>query len=168
MPVRRRGASPVPLVGPGLDCADGKADRWRMETGRLLLTAHAGVTLFMTGLIWFVQLVHYPLFARTGAAGFAGYAREHARRTGWIVGPAMALELLLALALAARGGAAAWTGLGLLAVIWLSTALVQVPLHRRLQAGFDAAAHRRLVRTNRLRTAAWTVRAALALQLALG
>ena len=47
-------------------------------------------------------------------------------------------------------------------------ALVQVPLHRRLQGGFDAAAHRRLVRTNWLRTAAWTLRAALALRLAVG
>ena len=63
---------------------------------------------------------------------------------------------------------AVWAGLALLAVIWLSTALVQVPLHRRLQGGFDAAAHRRLVRTNWLRTAAWTLRAALALRLAFG
>ena len=139
-----------------------------MDSASLLPAAHAGATLFMTGVIWFVQVVHYPLFARTGAAGFADYERDHARRTSWVVGPAMTLELLLALALAARGGAAAWAGLALLAVIWLSTALVQVPLHRRLQGGFDAAAHRRLVRTNWLRTAAWTLRAALALRLAVG
>ena len=139
-----------------------------MDSASLLPAAHAGATLFMTGVIWFVQVVHYPLFARTGAAGFADYERDHARRTGWVVGPAMTLELLLALALAARGGAAAWAGLALLAMIWLSTALVQVPLHRRLQGGFDAAVHRRLVRTNWLRTAAWTLRAALALRLAVG
>jgi hypothetical protein len=139
-----------------------------MESASLLPAAHAGATLFMTGVIWFVQVVHYPLFARTGVVGFADYERDHARRTGWVVGPAMTLELLLALALAARGGMAAWAGLALLAVIWLSTALVQVPLHRRLQGGFDAAAHRRLVRTNWLRTAAWTLRAALALRLAAG
>ena len=139
-----------------------------MDNLHLLPAAHAGATLFMTGVIWFVQVVHYPLFARTGPGGFADYEREHARRTGWIVGPAMTTELLLALALAARGGAAAWAGLAMLAVIWLSTALVQVPLHRRLRGGFDAAAHRRLVRTNWLRTAAWTLRAALALRLAVG
>jgi hypothetical protein len=28
-----------------------------------LLLAHAAATLFMVGVIWFVQLVHYPLFA---------------------------------------------------------------------------------------------------------
>lgn len=32
------------------------------ETLRWLLAAHAFVTLFMTGLIWFVQVVHYPFF----------------------------------------------------------------------------------------------------------
>ncbi|MFM1749308.1 MAG: hypothetical protein RLZZ188_2974 [Verrucomicrobiota bacterium] len=166
--VPRRGASPVMTAGTRLDAAGGCADRWRMDAERLLLSMHAGATLFMTGVIWFVQVVHYPLLARAGTDGFAEHAREHARRTGWIVGPAMVAELILSLALAARGGAAAWTGLGLLTVIWLSTALVQVPLHRRLQAGFEAETHRQLVRTNRLRTAAWTARAAIALHLAAG
>ena len=35
----------------------------------LLLLLHAAATLFMTGLIWFVQVVHYPLFARVGEDG---------------------------------------------------------------------------------------------------
>lgn len=38
-----------------------------MET---LLYLHAGATLFMTGLIWFVQVVHYPLFLRVGEGNF--------------------------------------------------------------------------------------------------
>jgi hypothetical protein len=136
----------------------------------LLPIAHAAATLFMTGVIWFVQVVHYPLFGRVGAQEFAAYAREHADRTGRVVGPAMAVELALALALAARAGAGAlaWAGLALLAVIWGSTALVQVPLHRRLAAGPDHAAQRRLVRTNWIRTAAWTARAVIATMLAAG
>jgi hypothetical protein len=56
-----------------------------------------------------------------------------------------------------------WTGLGLVAFIWVTTGLVQGPLHRRLTEGFDAAAHRRLVQTNWLRTSAWTLRAGLVL-----
>lgn len=135
-----------------------------MELSRLLPPAHAAATLFMTGVIWFVQVVHYPLFVRVGAAAFVAYEREHARRTGWIVGPAMVLELLLAVALvASRGGGPAWLGLALLGVIWASTALVQVPLHNRLMAGPDAGLQRRLVLTNWVRTAAWTARAWLAL-----
>jgi hypothetical protein len=40
---------------------------------------------------------------------------------------------------------------------------LQVPLHTRLARGFDPAAHRQLVRTNWLRTLAWTLRALLLL-----
>jgi hypothetical protein len=49
------------------------------------------------------------------------------------------------------------------ALVWLSTAFVQVPLHARLSAGFDTRAHRRLVATNWVRTLSWTARGLLAL-----
>jgi len=139
-----------------------------MDPSALLAPAHAAATLFMTGLIWFVQLVHYPLLRRLPAEAVAAYAREHARRTGWVVGPVMLAELGLALALAARGGPLAWTALALLGMIWASTASLQVPLHRRLANGPDPTAIESLVRTNWIRTAAWTLRAPLALALAAG
>ena len=60
------------------------------------------------------------------------------------------------------GGALAWCGLGLLAVAWVSTGLWQVPAHRRLAGGFDAVTHRRLVRTNWVRTVAWSARGIIA------
>ncbi len=33
-----------------------------------LLFVHAAMTLFMVGVIWFVQIVHYPLFRGVGEA----------------------------------------------------------------------------------------------------
>jgi hypothetical protein len=57
----------------------------------------------------------------------------------------------------------AWTGLALLALVWLSTALLQVPRHRILERGFDPRAHARLVATNWIRVACWSARALLAL-----
>ncbi|MEY3608133.1 MAG: hypothetical protein RLZZ447_921 [Verrucomicrobiota bacterium] len=139
-----------------------------MDASALLAPAHAAATLFMAGLIWFVQIVHYPLFRRLGATDAAAYAREHAQRTGWVVGPVMLMELALALLLAARGGPAAWLALALLGVIWASTAWIQVPLHRRLAVTPDPAAVDRLIRTNWIRTGAWTLRAPLAVALAIG
>lgn len=131
-----------------------------------LLLLHAAATLFMTGLIWFVQIVHYPLFAAVGRSEFAAYEREHTRRTTLVVGPVMLAEALAALALlAARPSPAAWTGLALLAVIWMSTAFLQVPQHNLLGFGFNPAAHAWLVQSNWLRTAAWTLRSLLALGL---
>ncbi len=132
-----------------------------------VLYMHAAATLFMTGLIWFVQVVHYPLFGRVGS-GYEAYQAEHMRRTGLVVGPPMLLE-------AAAGGWIAWFpppgvstglalgGLGLLFVIWISTWLAQMPNHQRLLQGFDKRAHRKLVLSNWVRTVAWTLRSFLAL-----
>lgn len=121
----------------------------------------------MTGLVWFVQLVHYPLMGDVGPAGFARYEQRHRQRTTWIVAPAMLFEAALAawLLLHPPAGAPPWTaaaGAALLAGIWLSTFAVQVPLHAQLSAGFDPAAHRRLVATNWWRTLAWSLRSVLA------
>ena len=49
----------------------------------------------------------------------------------------------------------------LVVVIWLSTALLQVPQHGRLQRGFEARAQQALVNGNWIRTAAWSLRAIL-------
>lgn len=125
----------------------------------------------MFGLIWFVQVVHYPLFLRVGAEGFAAYETAHANRTTYVVAPLMLLELATALALlfpAYRptfvSSPTAWLGAALVGVVWLSTAFVQVPLHNRLHTGYSADVIRQLVATNWLRTAAWTARAALLLR----
>lgn len=138
-----------------------------------VLLAHAAATWAMTGLIWFVQVVHYPLFSRVDAAGFAAYEAVHASRTTLVVGPLMVLELSTAiwLAMTTPPGLArslAWTGLALVVVIWLSTGLLQVPQHAVLARGFDPAAHALLVTTNWVRTIAWTLRGLVALWLLTG
>lgn len=132
---------------------------------------HLANTLVLVGLIWTVQLVQYPLFARVGEEAFAAYHRGHSQRIGWLVVPLMTVELLGAVWLAADPPAAVEAGaaelaLALLVVIWVSTALLQVPCHRRLAHGFDRRVHLRLVQSNWLRTVAWTARGALLLWLA--
>lgn len=52
----------------------------------------------------------------------------------------------------------AWLGLAILGIIWISTAFVQVPLHARLEGGWDGVAIERLIRSNWLRTIPWTMR----------
>ncbi len=133
-----------------------------------LLQVLSTVSLF--GLIWFVQIVHYPLFARVGQDGFRRYASNHATRTTFVVAPLMLLEMATAAAWLRpawrprfiSGQEALWA-FALLGVIWLSTALVQVPLHNRLQRGFTPLFAQRLVATNWVRTVAWSVRTAILL-----
>lgn len=134
----------------------------------MLLLLHAAATLTMFGVILMVQLVHYPLFRYVGTGQYTTYQAEHMRRISWIVGPAMTLELATAVWLVAVPPAGVstgvvWGGLALVVLIWATTGLIHVPLHARLATGFDAAAHRRLVRLNWVRTVAWTLRAALVL-----
>ena len=138
-----------------------------MEPSLLLLLMNAGSTLYMVGLIWFVQLVHYPLMSRVGPAAYPNYQRAHQSLTSLAVGPAMLVELLTSIALVVSSPQDPLCWLGLVAVIalWASTALVQIPLHAALAEGFDAAAHARLVSTNWLRTGLWSFRGALALGL---
>lgn len=62
------------------------------KLGELIWLLHLAACLFMVGVIWVVQVVHYPLFSRVGAAGFMDYAQQHQRLMTWIVGPALLLE----------------------------------------------------------------------------
>jgi hypothetical protein len=140
---------------------------------QLLLTTHLAATLFMTGLIWFVQIVHYPLFSMVSRSAFPDYEVRHTALTTWIVAPPMLVELVTAVLLFGVRPVNVSTrdltlGLALLAVTWFSTALLQVPYHEALKRGFDAAAHRRLVSTNWVRTVAWSLRGLLVLKMAFG
>lgn len=156
---------PLPESRPASDLANHES-----APVTLLFLAHVASTLTMLGVILIVQVVHYPLFGHVGEASYAAYQSEHMARITWIVLPAMTVELATAAALAwwqplGLPGWAVWTGLALVAVIWASTALIQVPLHSTLTHGFDADAHRALVLSNWIRTAAWTARSALVLWL---
>lgn len=131
-----------------------------------LLILHLAATLFMTGLGWFVQVVHYPLLHRVGVGGFHNYESEHKRRTSPVVAPVMLFELAsgIWLVLAPPEGvevALLLAGVALLAVVWGSTFVLQVPLHRDLERGFAAHVVDRLVATNWIRTVAWSLRAVL-------
>ena len=125
--------------------------------------AQATATFGMTGIIWLVQLVQYPGFRHVGTAEFEAFHRHHCRSIGPVVGPLMVLELLTALLLAVAGEPLwFWRAmLGVLLIIWISTALWQGPQHGRLsREGSRPDLLRALVRGNWLRTMLWTVRSA--------
>lgn len=128
-------------------------------------------TAMMTGIIWFVQVVHYPLFTRIPKEGFTRYEQAHTVRTGWVVAPLMLLELgtaLLPLVYRPDGHAMPTStsplylaALGCLILIWLSTFLVQVPLHGVLEKQPDHRAMLLLDRSNWIRTVLWSIRLGL-------
>ena len=139
-----------------------------MKSDLLALLLQAGTTLPLVGLIWTIQLVHYPLFDGVGADGFAAYERRHAAAISVMVAPLMLAELAVSgwLAFSPPAGVNprwAYAGAAMAAGIWLSTYFLQVPRHAELAGGFDPGAHAALVGTNWLRTALWTGRGGVAL-----
>ena len=135
-----------------------------------LLLVQLASTLCLVGLIWTIQIVHYPLMAQVGVEEFTRYHAAHSAAITWLVVPLMLAELVSAIALVldrpeAVPNWAAWVGLALVVLIWLSTGLLQVPQHALLAQGFDAGAHRTLVLSNWVRTAAWSLRGLLLLWL---
>ncbi len=130
-----------------------------------VLLLQSGSTLFMLGLIWFVQIIHYPMFDSVGSDKFVEYESRHRRLTTYVVLPVMLLELAAAIAMIPLSPPDVrllpWVGLILLAIIWISTWVLQVPAHKTLASGFSETAHRKLVNTNWIRTLAWSARAAV-------
>ena len=135
---------------------------------RAALLLQLGTTLPLVGLIWFVQVVAYPLFARVAVADFVAYHESHSRLITYVVAPLMACELAGAMAwlIWPLGGVprqVAWVGAALAVTTWAVTMFVSVPQHTIFARGFDARAHDLLVVTNWLRTVAWTARGAILL-----
>ena len=120
----------------------------------------------MVGLIWTIQIVHYPLFADVGEESFTRYEADHIRRMSRLLSIPAPIEVVTAAALVvARPSGVELTLVlvagAVLAAIWVATAVVQVPLHERLANGSSAEATRQLVISNWGRTAGWTLRGAL-------
>ncbi len=123
------------------------------------MIGHIGLAWYMVGLIWFVQVVHYPLMGHVPKEAFVAYEHGHTQLTSYVTAPVMVVELGTAIWLAMVMDHPAWfwwINLLLVLLLWASTFFIQVPLHGRLSDNHDHENIRRLVRSNWIRTALWT------------
>jgi len=129
----------------------------------LILLVNTAATWFMTGLIWFVQIVHYPLFDAVGSAEFQAYAEKHRHLTSVVVFMPMITEItsafLLAILWKRSDSWLLWLCFALVVGIWISTATCSIPCHAKLcGTGYSASTHHWLVLSNWMRTLLWTTR----------
>lgn len=124
---------------------------------------HLIVTAMLFGLIWTIQLVHYPSFRYIAEKDFALFSQFHVQNITYLVGPLMIFEFVFA-------GLILWGNFGLMStlnavsigLIWLVTFFVSVPCHNILLTKKDNRQIERLIQTNWIRTALWTIRVILA------
>lgn len=129
-----------------------------MMSPESFLTIQLVACAAMTGIIWMVQVAVYPLFARLEEPVFSDYHDRYMRQVTLIIAPFMFLEASSCAACLLLGD---WQNFVLptilLAVVWASTAFIQVPQHQKLTPQTVPG----LVRSNWIRTIAWTARIVL-------
>lgn len=135
---------------------------------KALFLTNIACSLFLTGLIWVVQLVHYPSFQFWGSRMSEAHA-FHSLRISMIVVPAMMLELASSFALSmSEMPYKGWHILGLMIVllIWAITFFFIVPVHNVIPF-VDApnASIQKLVSLNTWRTTLWTLKSIVGIYL---
>jgi hypothetical protein len=127
----------------------------------LIFSLHAFSCFFMTGLIWLVQLVHYPAYRYMHVETFKSYQTFHTTTITFIVGPVMVLEIFTGLALLLQQKFNPLSSLNFLGLIliWIATAVWSVPKHGQLAIdGYNPLVIESLISTNWVRTLLWTLR----------
>lgn len=131
-----------------------------LVNGDSLVTTHILSTMLMTGIALFIQIVHYPLFAKVGKEYFEQYMKGHSFLTTFVVSPIMLTELCTGGLLLYRNPEekAFLIGFIFLAVIWFTTFILQVPRQNILSKGFNQTAFEELIFASCIRTSMWTIR----------
>ena len=119
-----------------------------------------GISCVLFGIIWIIQIVHYPSFQSYDDSTFAEGMRNHQDRISLVIIPFMLLELFIAAYLCYTVPTVQnQTVMGIVICIWLCTFTIHVPLHRELLLnGKNPQYIRRLVTTNWIRTILWTLK----------
>ena len=130
----------------------------------LILILNLTATFMLCGLIWTVQLVHYPSFHFFEKADFETHMASHKFRISFIVVPLMLMELITSAILGFYADSLIFlhqVGFVIVVAIWLITFLVQVPLHNSISSGYRENSVTKLVRTNSVRTVLWSLKSLL-------
>ncbi|MCH1437556.1 MAG: hypothetical protein L7U70_05680 [Flavobacteriales bacterium] len=119
----------------------------------------------LMGIILMTQFISYPLLKSIPKDAFTDY---HATYTGFIaplVGPLMVFELIVISILTFQDptNTIHIASAVLVIMIWLSTFLIQVPLHNKLAKAYHAGRINSLIHSNWIRTLGWSIKFALAL-----
>jgi hypothetical protein len=129
----------------------------------MIITLNVAVSWGLLLLIWLVQIIIYPSFRNVKKTVFVQYHRWYVVRIGSFVFPLMMAEVVLIYYFASIYHLNVYVLLGVLmiVVVWLSTIFIQVPIHRKISKKKNIVLIEKLIKTNWLRTIAWSAKAVL-------
>ncbi len=123
------------------------------------------LTLYMSGMIWSMQILEYPLFALVSPKEFPAYHRRHNRGLPFLVIlPSIAAFASAVVVIFTRPARLPlWASIVVAVLdlfIIIATVVREAPLHTQLdREGYSATLIRQLVQGNWIRTVLWTVNA---------
>ena len=136
-----------------------------MLPNNFVLLCHLIFTSIMTGVIWVIQIVHYPSFHFIEKELYTAFQKFHMNSISLIVVPVMILELATGVLLLAGNSKNILIiiSFSLLILIWAITGIFFSGAHGKLILGYNTLVVDKLVSMNWIRTILWTLKMLLLL-----
>ena len=132
-----------------------------MLPNNFVLLGHLIFTSIMTGVIWVIQIVHYPSFHFIEKELYTAFQKFHMNKISIIVMPIMLAELITGIMLFLDKSFKSpflIISIIILVLIWLITGVFFTKAHNELIAGYQELVVNQLVAMNWIRTLLWTLR----------
>jgi hypothetical protein len=132
-----------------------------MLPNNFVLLGHLIFTSIMTGVIWVIQIVHYPSFHFIEKELYTAFQKFHMNKISIIVIPIMLAELITGMMLFLDKSSKSpflIISFVILVLIWLITGVFFSKAHNELMTGYQELVVNQLVVMNWIRTSLWTLR----------
>ena len=132
-----------------------------MLPNNFVLLGHLIFTSIMTGVIWVIQIVHYPSFHFIEKELYTAFQKFHMNKISIIVIPIMLAELITGIMLFLDKSSKSpflIISFIILVLIWLITGVFFTKAHNELITGYQELVVNQLVVMNWIRTLLWTLR----------
>ena len=132
-----------------------------MLPNNFVLLVHLTFTSIMTGVIWVIQIVHYPSFHFIEKELYTAFQKFHINKISIIVIPIMLAELITGMMLFLDKSSKSpflIISFVILVLIWLITGVFFSKAHNELMTGYQELVVNQLVVMNWIRTLLWTLR----------
>jgi len=130
----------------------------------MVLIINLTAAAFLAGLMWFTQIVHYPLFTFIEKKSFIGYSIHQLKKTNYLFYIPMLVEGAFSILFmfdypSTISSVVPFLCLCISTAVWLVSFGKIAPLLDKLNdEGLDAEIVEQLVKLNRIRTICWTLK----------